>query len=231
MRNGTDVPADLGQGVDHTGGEHVLDVGLIVLPAGELERQPRGGQLLEHEGAVRGVAGVFAAPKGAGGGERLEMREVVDQAVQHRKDLVPAVQSDVDVDAVDDHLPAPPLRPVDELRVAFLISHGLQLGRAERMAPGAEDLHAHGVGDLADRGQRTVQVGFRLRHGGADSGDEFHGVQQQLLLDVRVLVVLVEFGMPGSDSAEHLVRHGGQLAGLGVDERQLPFHAKSRLPG
>ena len=62
-------------------------------------------------------------------------------------------------------------------------------------------------------------------------GDEFHGVQQQLLLDVRVLVVLVEFGMPGSDAAEHLVRHGGQFTGLGVDERQLPFHAKSRLPG
>ena len=159
------------------------------------------------------------------------MREVIDQAVQHRKDLVPAVQSDVHMDAVNDHLPAPPLGPVNELGVACLVRDGLQLGRAEGVAPGAKDLHAHRIGHVPDSRERAAQVRLGLRDGGADAGDELHGVQQQLLLDVRVLVVLIEFGMPGRDAAQHLVRHGGQLTGLGVDERQLPFHAKSRLPG
>ena len=126
------------------------------------------------------------------------MREVVDQAVQDGQDLVPAVEADVDVDAVDDHLPAPPLGAVDELGVALLVRHRLQLRRAERMAAGAEDLDAHGVGDFPDRGQRAAQVRLGFGHGGADAGDELHGVQQQFLLDVRVLVVLVEFGVRGA---------------------------------
>ena len=155
------------------------------------------------------------------------MREVVDQAVQHGEDLVPAVESDVDVDAVDDHLPAPPLGAVDQLGVAFLVRDGLQLRRAEGVAAGAEDLHAHRVRDFADGGKGPAQVRLRFGDGVADPGDELHRVQQQFLLDVRVLVVLVELGMLGGDAAEHLVRHRGQFAGLRVDQGELPFHTKS----
>ena len=86
------------------------------------------------------------------------MREVVDQAVQHGEHLVPPVQPHMDVDAVDHHLPAPPLGAVDQLGVAGLVRDRLQLGRAERVAAGAEDLHAHGIGDFADGGKGPAQV-------------------------------------------------------------------------
>ncbi len=46
---GPDVPPDLAHGIDHPGGEHVLDVGLVGGPVRELERQPCRGKLLEHE--------------------------------------------------------------------------------------------------------------------------------------------------------------------------------------
>ena len=225
--DGPDVPADFGEGVDHAGGEHVLDVGLVVLPAGELEGQAGGGQLLEHQRALGGVAGVFAAPERAGGGERLEVREVVHQAVQDGEDLVAAVEADVHVDAVDDHLAAPPLGAVNELGVAGLVRHGLQLRRAEGVASGAEDLDAHGIGDVTDRREGTAQVRFGLGHGVADPGDQLHRVQQQLLLDVRVLVVLIQLGMPGGHTAEDLVGHRGQLPGFRVDQGEFPFHTKS----
>ena len=44
---------------------------------------------------------------------------------------------------------------------------------------------------------------------------------------MRVLVVLVELGMPGGHTAEDLVGHRGQFPGFRVDEGEFPFHTKS----
>ncbi|MCY1231805.1 hypothetical protein D9M72_442660 [compost metagenome] len=155
------------------------------------------------------------------------MREVVHQAVQHRQDFVAAVQAHMDVDSVDHHLAAPPLGAVDELGVAGLVRDRLQLGRAERMASGAEDLNTHGVCDFPHCGKGTAEIGLGLRHRFADAGDKLHCVEQEFLLDVGVFVVLVEFGMVGCDAAQHFIGHGRQFAGLRIDQRQLPFHTKS----
>jgi len=121
------------------------------------------------------------------------MREVVDQAVQHGQRLVAAVQADVDVHTVDDHLPAPPLGAVDQLGITGLVRHRLQLRRAERVASGAKEFHAHGIGDFADGGQGTAEVLLGFSGGLADAGHQFNRVQEQFLLDVGMLVVIIEF--------------------------------------
>ena len=158
------------------------------------------------------------------------MREVVDQAVQDGQGLVAAVQPHMDVDAVNDHLPSPPLGPVDELGVTRLVRHRLQLRRAERVAARAEQLHAHGIGDFADGGDGAAEVFFGFGSGLADPRDQFHGVEQQFLLDVRVFVVFVEFRVPGGHAAEHLVGYGSELARLPVHQCKLPLNTEGRLP-
>ena len=60
------------------------DERLELRPRRELERQPGGRQLLEHQRPVGGVAGVDAGPDRRGRRERLEVRVVVQQRGQHR---------------------------------------------------------------------------------------------------------------------------------------------------
>lgn len=95
------------------------------------------------------------------------------------------------------------------------------------MAAGREYFHSHGIGDFADGGKGPVEVLLGFRGGLADSGDQLHGVQEQLLLDVRVFVVLVQLGVVGGNPAQDLVRHGGQLAALRINQCEFPFHTKS----
>ena len=103
------------------------------------------------------------------------------------------------------------------LGVATLDRHVGRQGDGTVGAAGdPHDVHAVGNG-----------VGLSLGHGVADPGDELHRVQQQLLLDVRVLVVLVQFGMLRGDTAEDLLGHGSELAGFRVNEGKFPFHTKS----
>jgi len=113
------------------------------------------------------------------------------------------------VDAVDHQLASPPLGAVDQLGVPRLVRDGLELRRAEGVAAGGEHFHAHGIGDFADRGEGPAEV--LLGFGGcfADAGHEFHGVEQQFLLDVRVFVVLVQLRVLGGYTAQHLVCDGG----------------------
>ncbi len=109
--------------------------------------------------------------------------EVVDQCVEHGHGLVPAIEPDVNVDAVDDHLAAPPLRAVDELRVALLVRDRLEARRAERVAARGEELDADAVRDAADGRHGGGEVRLGLGHGGVDVRDEFDRVEEQLLVD------------------------------------------------
>ena len=84
----------------------------------------------------------------------------------------------------------------------------------------AEQLHAAVAHDAARGQQRGAQVVHRLAGVVADAGDDLDGVAQQFLVHVRVF----------ADLGDHRGRLVAQVAGLGVDERELPFDADGR-PG
>ena len=60
QRRRPDVPAQLAGVVDHSGREHVVEVGAVLRPRLELEGQAGRRQLLEEHGAVARIAGVGA---------------------------------------------------------------------------------------------------------------------------------------------------------------------------
>ncbi len=229
IRHRPDVPADFVRDVDHAGGEHVRHVLLVLFPGGELEGEPGRRELLEHQRALGSVTGIFTIPERRRRRERLEVREIVDQSIQYGQRLGPLVQSDVHVDAVDHHLPAPPLGAVDQGGVACLVRDCLCFDGAEGMRTGTEKFDAEWFSDFADRVHRPGQVCLRLGHGGADASDELDGVGEQLLLDVRVLVVVLEFRVLLPDAAEHLIRGGHELAGFAIHQCQFPLNAEGRL--
>jgi hypothetical protein len=121
----------------------------------------------------------------------------------------------------DQHLPAPPLRALDQLGVARRIGQALGRPLREWMRARAEQLHPAIPHDLSRGHQRRPQIVHRLRHRVTHAGDDFDCVAQQFLVHPRV--VLAEF----QDDRGRLV---AQVAGLGVDERELPFDTDSR-PG
>ena len=75
-------------------------------------------------------------------------------------------------------------------------------------------------------GERAGQVGLRLRDRRADAGDDLDRRLQQLVLGLGVLL-----GALGAELLEDLDGAGGELAGLAVDELQLPLHAQAGALG
>ena len=89
------------------------------------------------------------------------------------------------------------------------------------MRSGAEQLHATIANYRARGRQRRPQVIHRLRHGIADAGDDLDGVAQQFLVDTRIVL---------AELLDDLSGHIADVAGFGVDERELPFDPEGR-PG
>ena len=88
------------------------------------------------------------------------------------------------------------------------------------MGARAEQLHAAVAHDAARRQQRVAQVVHRLPGVVADAGDDLDGVAQQFLVHARVF----------TDLGDHRGGLVAQVAGLGVDEGELPLDADGR-PG
>ena len=89
------------------------------------------------------------------------------------------------------------------------------------MRTGAEQLHPAVANDIARGRQRRPQIVHRVRHGIANAGDDLDGIAQQFLVHVRVVL---------AELLDHLGGHVAHVAGLGVDERELPLDPKGR-PG
>jgi hypothetical protein len=64
VRRRPDVPTDFVDVIDDSGLLLVVDETFELRPGLELERQPGGGQLLEHHRPIAGVSGVHARPPG-----------------------------------------------------------------------------------------------------------------------------------------------------------------------
>ena len=117
--------------------------------------------------------------------------------------------------APDRHLPAPPLGALDQFGVSRGVGQLLRRPFCERVSARAEQLHAAVVHDLAYGAERAAQVVHRLTGVVTDSGDDLDGVAQQLLVHVRAL----------ADLGDHLGCTVAQIAGVGVDESELPLDA------
>ncbi len=86
------------------------------------------------------------------------------------------------------------------------------------MGARAEQLHALLPDDRVNGAEGGSEIVHRLRGGVADAGDDFHRVAQQFLVHVRVF----------ADFSENRGGFVAQVAGLRVNERELPFDAKCR---
>ena len=163
LRRRPQVPADLVELVDDAGLEQVGGVaprtpttagtGTAARPSAAAGTSAPGWTRSRCPRRPR-TATTRSAP--AGGRSTTASRALIGQ------DLVPVLDADVDVDAVDQHLPAPPLGPVDERLVARLVGHLLVVPARERMGARAHQLDPQRVGDLPDLVDRALQVGAGL---------------------------------------------------------------------
>ena len=210
---GPQVPADLRQHLDHAGRELVVGVRLELLPGLEVERQPGGRQLLEHQRPVRRVAGVHPGPDRRGRRQRLQVRVVAQHRGQHRHHPRPVRHADVHVHAPDQHLPAPPLGAVDQLLVAMplgqLLLRSTTRTGACRRRTGPRPSSSPAGTTTASVSRRSVIASSTVV---ADAGHHLDGVAQQLLVQpARV-------GQPGLGPARTGARR--RCAGRGYAGRR-----------
>ena len=184
----------------------------------ELEGQPRRGQLLEHQRAVRGVAGVGPGPQRARGRQRQQVGVVVEHRGEDRDDAVALGHPDVHVDAPDQHLAAPPLGAVDQLLVAVPGGQLLLGPGGEGVGAGPHEVHAEGVG-AARAPPRGCRAGRRRRPG--PSGQI--PVTTSTVLRSSSWWSRPGSGEPRSRRREQVDRGVGQVAGVTVDEGELPL--------
>jgi hypothetical protein len=146
------------------------------------------------------------------------VRHVVEQRVDDRHDLVLGPHADVHVHPEDLQLLRHPLVALDQHPVALAGRDPLRRPVRRRVRARAQHAEvAAGRGGL-HLGHRGGQVGPRLRHRRADSGDHLDAGLQQLVLGLGVVDALGRRQL-GQD----LVGSGGQLAGVEVDQLQLPL--------
>ena len=218
VRCGADVPADLVDVVDDSGGEHIVDVLLVVRPLIELERQTCRRQLLEHHRPVRGIAGVRAAPERRRRGQRLQVRDIGEQCVDDRQHLVARVDADVDMDTEDQHVPTPPLGAVDEFEVTVLRSDLLRLPLRERVGARRHQFDSARFGELPHSTHRGGQILGDGRHLGMDTGDELDRVRQHLTDDL-----LLELGRVLGHIRQQSLGSRGQVQAARVQQSQFPL--------
>lgn len=141
------------------------------------------------------------------------MGEHREQRAHDRQDLALVLDPDVHVHPEDEHLPTPPLGPVDEGVVPLLVGDLLVGPACERVRAGAHQLHPQRVGHGPQLTDGALDVPRRTGDGLVDAGDDLDCVEQQLLLDHRVL---------GLALWAQLVQHGrgalAQVTGVGIDE-------------
>ncbi len=218
VRRRPDVPTDLVDVVDDAGLLLVVHEAFEVRPLLKVEGQPRRGQLLKHHRSVAGIPGVTAVPKRRRRRKGQQVWVLVQQRGDDRHHLVGRRHADVHVHAPDQHLPSPPLGALDQFGIARGVGEFLRRPLRERVCAGTEQLHAAVPHDAARRAERLPQVVHGLARGAADAGHHFDGVAQQFLVHARVF----------ADLGDHRGGFVAQVAGLRVDERELPLDAERR---
>src|SRR5690625_547474 len=147
---GADVPVNAVYALDDAGFYHVGDIALESRPLFELQRQPGCWQLLKEQGAVRGITGIFTAPKRRRGRQRLQVRKNREHRAQNWQDLIAIFDSDVDMHAVDEHLPPPPLGAIHAPFIVWAVRDLLARRLANGVGAGAHQVDAQRLSYGAD---------------------------------------------------------------------------------
>ena len=164
-RRGADVPADLVEALDDARADHVIRVGLEILPRCELARDAGGGQLLEDHRAVGRVARVFARPEGGGRRDSLQVAQVGGEGGLDREDLRSVFDADVHVDAVQKHLVSPVGGALHQLCVALRVGDALAARAREGVCTGGGQVDAQVRGQGGQIVDAVHQVGHALGDG------------------------------------------------------------------
>jgi hypothetical protein len=130
----------------------------------------------------------------------------------------------VHVHAEDLQSAGEPLHVLDQLRVPRVRADLLRGPVGERVGARAHQPEAAALGRVADLLDRRGEVADGFVGGRADTGDDLDARLEQLVLGLRVLAAM---GRPelGEDLARRTA--GRQLAGLEVDELELPLDAEA----
>ena len=164
-RRGADVPADLVEALDDARADHVVRVGLEILPRRELARDAGGGQLLEDHRTVGCVAGVLARPEGGGCGDGLQVAQMGGEGCLDWRDLRAILDADVHVDAVQEHLVSPVGGALHQLRVALRVGDALAARACEGVCAGGGQVDAQVRGQGGQVVDAVHQVGHALGDG------------------------------------------------------------------
>ena len=216
---GADIPAHLVETLDDAGADHVLGVCLQVLPRVELTGDTRRGQLLEDHRPVGGVAGVLARPEGGGGRQRLQVPEVGGERGLDGQDLRAVLDTDVDVDPVQQHLVSPVGGAFDELSVSVRVRDPLSARAGEGVGPGRGQVDAQVGCQGREEINAVREIGEALGDRGTRLGDDLDGVEQHLPMDAGVELSMSRG--PVDDGVGALA----QVVGVTIHELELPLHS------
>src|SRR5687768_6441698 len=183
------VPPDLLAIVDALRAHEQLDVVLVLVPRGELGRDPGAREALPDDLAVRLEARAAREPERTRAREREEMRQEVARLVHDLEAPLPVRDPDVDVQAEDEELADDVLQLLLEHLVAVVLGHLLLLPVGERMRARGDEAQSLGTQEgrqraaqLEDLLARLGDVGADLR---ADLDDRLHHLALHALAEAR----------------------------------------------
>jgi hypothetical protein len=181
----------------------------------------RTGDASKTVAARRCEPGVEALPERGVRRQGQQQRRVPEHAVQHGDRLVRVDHPDVHVQPEDHQAARDPTLARHQHLVA-LAGRDLAVGiPSERMRAAGCDVDPDLVRGAREARERGLQVVPRVLGARADLGRDLHHLLEDLGLDALALA---------AERPEDRRCHRGQVAGLAVDELQLPFDSEREAP-
>ena len=134
-----------------------------------------------------------------------------------RQDLRAVLDTDVDVDAVQEHLVSPVGGALDQLRVTLRIGDALAAGACEGVRAGGRQVNAQVRGQRSQVVHAIHEVGHALGDGRARLRDDLDRIEQHLAVHARVELAVARRAVDDGVRALTLV------VGITVNELELPL--------
>ena len=151
------------------------------------------------------------------------MPEIRQQGTTDRQNFVTVFNPDVHVDAIDQHLPTPPLGAINQRCVTFFVGDFLMRPAGERMGSCTHQLDPERIGNVANFIDAVLQIPACLADRAAYARHDLDRVEQQLLTNMWVLAT-----MRRPNRIKDRLSHLAQITTVAVDKRKLPFDAHRR---
>lgn len=152
-----------------------------------------------------------------------QLRKITQHPLDDREHGLGRRDADVDVYAVDEHGPSPPLGAVDEPRVALALRERLASGTRERVGAGAEQPREMGLCRRADQLDDVPEFGHGLVNPVVHARGDLDRVQQKLLAQPGA-----QLGMLSLNLLQDAVSCRHEHTGDGIHKGKLPLDPECR---